>query len=61
MSRDFCVALPYDATGLSAVCNWYFLIILTYFFNQRIKKVKRNELFPHWYRVPGVVLDCIDS
>ena len=31
MSRDGCVALPRGAMGLYAVCDWYFLIILTYY------------------------------
>ena len=32
MFRDCCVALLRGAMSLSAVCDWYFLIILTYFF-----------------------------
>ena len=33
VSRDRCVALPYGAMGLPAVCNcFFFLSILTYYF-----------------------------
>ena len=33
VSRDCCVALPRDVTGLSVVCGlWYLLIILTYYY-----------------------------
>ena len=33
VSHDCCFVIPHDATGLSAICDCgYFLIILTYYF-----------------------------
>ena len=51
MSRGGWAALPPGATGLSAICVWFFLIILTIF--------ERHEGGSRWLTVSNI--NCLDT